>query len=1166
MLVHLFNANGLAGKAEEICQFNSQVQVDLSFIVETWLSPAASVPFRPHIANLMTENLQDTLGGRRSTGGILVFGKRSLHQNQYRVLFEDKDSCFIALEVVDVILIGCYVSPSQPEEKLTQILTKAEELSAGFTKNCVVFGDLNARMGEVTGDSMTNSRGRRLLGELENTPLTVQQPNQGKWTTFAGAGCGVTDVVLANFEVSDLTVHEHNSLGGSDHRPVTFRLNVEAPAHSGRSFERWNVRKLVHQPVKEQYASHLQTSLPPLLGSLQQVRNRLQQGSSPQPLVDEAWSLLKSWMEAAAMLSVGRLVLQDHAPSEFWTEELTATRNEIQQEQEAVQDLITDRENSGVSREEILARAKALTQSQRIYRVSIQQRRKVLFENAVDELAMPQNLGAFLRMTKGAQSRRNKKGCKLDPSAIDTHALHFLGTFGGEPAGQPPVSAATPVDLAHFQDTEELLDYPQVHKVLMGLPLGKAAGPDGIPAELLIYGGSAMLQALVVLLQLVHSSFTVPTEWQQALIVPVFKNKGSDSDISNYRPIALTCTTRRLYERLLLCEFSTAIARLDESQAGFRARRSTLDQAMVLHETLNDNAKAFAVLLDFRAAYDLVDRRILWHELRHYFGFPVSAVQRLQNLFDHTTSKLVVSGKFSQPIQNKRGLLQGSSLSPILFNFFIDGMCRQLRRAEMPSLEVHGVRVNRLLFADDAALVATSVPNMAKLLKVCEEWSLAVGMEFAPAKCVVLGPAVGSRQVPLKLYGQDLESQEKVTYLGFPFVKKGICFKSLATERAKKARGVIAMLAPLGMNAQGWAPSASIQIYKSFIRPVLEYGLALHQPKVGVLKLYDQVQTLALRTLTSTPRNTSRAGLLRLLQVEPISHRAQELNLQWAARLNNSSDATNLAVRVFHQGLERGRGLKGTSLPRRASENALWNHPEAKMDRPRLCFGAVEAPPAPLSAKVKRELRKAAIVQLESGTEGIAGAIEVQMTDPLRPFLKPNVGITRRERWVILQWTLGAVTRHEPCYKCRETLTRTHAAECSGAAAFLQAQHNDIPAPVHDKHTVIGAFLNKIRNQVPSSSNCYKDAVTAIQMVLTECRGYVQQGGLWVNANAIAIANDSNSGEEGTGLRRPVIAQPPPRTARSLAISARNAAIAAARNRPLGRPPRQASQASDGIG
>ena len=119
------------------------------------------------------------------------------------------------------------------------------------------------------------------------------------------------------------------------------------------------------------------------------------------------------------------------------------------------------------------------------------------------------------------------------------------------------------------------------------------------------------------------------------------------------------------------------------------------------------------------------------------------------------------------------------------------------------------------------------------------------------------------------------------------------------------------MLAPLGFNSRGWAPAASALIYKSFVRPVIEYGLALFQGSNAVISMYEKVQTLALRTLTSTPRNTSGKALMKLLQVEPMSHRRKMLTLRWAARLNSSGDATNF-------------GGKGFSLRHSTRQNPNW--------------------------------------------------------------------------------------------------------------------------------------------------------------------------------------------------------------------------------------------------
>jgi hypothetical protein len=130
-------------------------------------------------------------------------------------------SCFSILQIEDIILIAAYISPSQPDNIIDNLLSKAEHYSMRFTKRCVIIGDLNARMHKDTGDSIDNVRGKKLCQALLNSVLSLQLPQQGKWTTWSGTGCGITDIVLANFEITSLIVHEGESLGGSDHRPLS---------------------------------------------------------------------------------------------------------------------------------------------------------------------------------------------------------------------------------------------------------------------------------------------------------------------------------------------------------------------------------------------------------------------------------------------------------------------------------------------------------------------------------------------------------------------------------------------------------------------------------------------------------------------------------------------------------------------------------------------------------------------------------------------------------------------------------------------------------------------------------------------------------------------------------------------------------------------------------
>jgi len=467
----------------------------------------------------------------------------------------------------------------------------------------------------------------------------------------------------------------------------------------------------------------------------------------------------------------------------------------------------------------------------------------------------------------------------------------------------------------------------------------------------------------------------------------------------------------------------------------------------------------------------------------------------------------------------------------------------------------HGTHLNSLLFADDTALVAGNEKDMAKLLGICEEWSNNVGMIFAPTKCIVLGPTPATRSTPLRLYNVDLPSAEEATYLGFPFRQRGICWKSLAKKRTDKARGVIAMLAPMGLNAKGWAPSASVRVYKAFIRPVMEYGLALHRPTAAILDMYEKVQILALRTLTSTPRNTSRAALLRLLQVETMAHRAQELNIMWAGRLLNSTDASNIAVKVFHRGIQGNRGAKGISLPRLASNNPWWTHPEANLDPKPLVRPANMNPqiiPKSLDGETKATLRREGIMALEADQPNVAGAIQLETTDVLPPFLRPKTGITREDRWLLLQWRLGAVTRHEKCSNCGGTLTRAHAAICSGAAAFLENLYPEVQPPVHPRHTLIDAVLNSYRQQSPKDGPAHFNCARAIQMILEKCRGLRhQENGMWV-------AGDTGA-EGDTQPQQQLNTAPPPRSATAIRQSARRAVAVEGRHRKLGRPRKRRS-------
>jgi hypothetical protein len=272
-----------------------------------------------------------------------------------------------------------------------------------------------------------------------------------------------------------------------------------------------------------------------------------------------------------------------------------------------------------------------------------------------------------------------------------------------------------------------------------------------------------------------------------------------------------------------------------------------------------------------------------------------------RSLFDFNKSFLVLNGKRSTGILNKRGLLQGSSLSPILFNMFINRLLMILD--DLPKMRTRGISSNCLFFADDANLHAMRKDEMLQLLKACEKWSIQVGMKFAPTKCFV----ISKRRILLSLYGEILPQPNEATYLGFEFNNEGIEWNLTCRKVATKAKNLIMILTKLGLNANGWTPRSCIIAYKSFIRPIFEYILKLGVlPKTNLLTL-QRTQNLALRNIFTVARTTSLEALHRICLIETVETRNAFLSAKFAESLHNSNDGRIPAVRLWRNIIASGR-------------------------------------------------------------------------------------------------------------------------------------------------------------------------------------------------------------------------------------------------------------------
>jgi len=225
--------------------------------------------------------------------------------------------------------------------------------------------------------------------------------------------------------------------------------------------------------------------------------------------------------------------------------------------------------------------------------------------------------------------------------------------------------------------------------------------------------------------------------------------------LSNYRPISITCVTRKLLEPIVSSKIhdhlvNNNIRPISNSQHGFVRGRSTCTNLL---ESLNnwtsntqDGCQTTVIYIDFSKAFDVVQHDKLFVKLRAY-GIGRVLLQWIINLFTCRTIQTRINDLHSDVCNLLCGVMQGSVIGPLMFLVYINDLVELLA----------SFNVKVKLFADDMKLYVrvVSITDSTTLHKAlttlvawADEWQLSVSVE----KCCVLhiGKTAGTSQFHVK--------------------------------------------------------------------------------------------------------------------------------------------------------------------------------------------------------------------------------------------------------------------------------------------------------------------------------------------------------------------------------------------------------------------------------
>ena len=1018
--------------------------LDALVILETFLPPDQhTVPRDLSLKVDIRRTLHPSHRNNRGYGGIAVVTKNSISVTVKEV---DPENNWVWMIIDSINVIAAYLSPSMTMEEVDSTFRTFDRLQHLMIGPCCLVGDFNCRA-QSLGDSCYNLRGRWLeeaLPRMKWNRIAPEDESLGKWTTQTWRGQGITDLV---FDLKDrptvegLRIWEQESVGGSDHRLLTFHLQHPHMSRPPPTL-RWRSHLFSRKDafavkVTDKYIDLIEDTahLLTLLRSIQaQVDSWITQKTrvpldARQQKIDELWLTIKAHITAALEGSCKRNSTELYTDNLHYSQEMRDLQSRIDEAQQTAT-LATRSLPQGHTD---IKRAWRLYGDLRKQFKKRMIRKQRISEARKSDISEKRDTGSFLHEVKlQLQQTLRPSQAALSPEDMHKHVAHFETTFGAPPCGDSSVFDESLLRTSDPSNSIVLSKYGGISlketlHAMAKVPFKKSPGVDGFAAEVWRTDTDTIAPILRGLFQFCDHLLVIPKEWSTCKIIPVFKKKGNPKEISNYRPIALTCAVRRMFEKVIEKKYLKKIPkRLTHHQGGFRQHRGTFDQITRLYEHLTAAPEATVVFLDMKSAYDCVDRRILWTRLAGHFRIPVHVIALLRVLFDFNVSFLWINGYPSPLINNLRGLLQGSSLSPLLFNTFIDALSIMLTKCPGGLRSQLRELLNHLMYADDTTIFDTG-EYIQMLLDVATTWAFLYGMRFNGDKCKAIrkGPPLS---FPLRLQQGDIDVVDHHPYLGLIFSARGVDWSASMTPRLKKATMTMNILTTKGLHAFGWSFQHSIVVYKTFIRPLFEYGLALTLLPKPVIACLQKCQNEALRRILSTAHDTSIPAMHAFLNVDYMEFRNHLLQMKYYYSVLRMKRRKHPIGDLTFASLAGYRSLSKESWIRIMAKRNMWRQHLTSSTLPILSSSIIDER---LSFFRKRCVRSSVLVSWPLTNVGAGKP---------HPLVKCTLLRDRISSYAISQFLFGQCGQGwRSCHQCDSDLSRSHFLDCGGMVPLISS-------------------------------------------------------------------------------------------------------------------------------
>jgi hypothetical protein len=679
-------------------------------------------------------------------------------------------------------------------------------------EECMLLGgDFNGRIGErgvrnweeekgdgrrKTKDKVENAEGKRLIEWIEENGWEVLNGNkrgdeEGEVTYVGSRGETVIDYAIVN-EAAWERVKEFK-VGvrvDSDHLPleITIEGTNQEEKEKGEMKEE---KKVIVKVWSEQ--------------GVREYRRRLEEATFKEQEIEKMVTELKEVIEKATKKKevIVRGAKGAGKKNGWWDRECEQAKREV------VKALRGWRRNE-IDRSRFL-------EAKRRYRERCREKKKQKREREEKEI---KEIRTEREVWKYINRERKKKEPVSEKITIQEWEEYFMRLLEGRKE-EGKVGTQRKEKQTVMEETE--ITAEEVGRHIRYLKKRKAPGWDGVQNEAWMYGTERMVERMVELMNGVWRGEGFPEDWREGVICPIFK-KGEKNRAENYRGITLLNTGYKLYASVLSERMKREIEEkgvLPDSQAGFRKGRGTVDNVYILdhlarNELRKKGGRMYALFIDFKAAFDKVDRVKMFEYMRER-GISEWLVRKVEEIYARTRNKVKVGEKEGEWFETTKGVRQGCPLSPLLFTIYVADVDEMLKKAQAGGVVVGREKVWSLAFADDMVIVAKSEREMKEMMRNLEKYVRKKKLEVNVEKTKMMVFSKRKRkneESEWKWEESKIERVSEFKYLGYTFNERATV-RAQVREVVRKANKVVGCVWGIGERMWGGEFGRRMMMFES---------------------------------------------------------------------------------------------------------------------------------------------------------------------------------------------------------------------------------------------------------------------------------------------------------------------------------------------------------------